>query len=492
MSLTMISNEKKRKKVAIVGMGVTGVSVLREWTREKEKGRAVDITVFGDEKTFGRGFPYQKEDDLIIMNQPADLATIIPEEKDDFVHWLKEKGEKDPRKGYYPRAVFGNYLNDRMKSWLEQSKARVIKEKVETIRPLDGHCFRVCSTSLTEDFDYVHLCVGNAPYEDDYNLVHHSHFIANPFPLKEKLQSIPFGVSLGILGTGLTSIDILRYAREERPDLSLSFYSQSGRFKTARGETIPYTYKYFTEENIKKTKEKNDGWISLTTYLNWMIKEINHQGIQLEHDWWFQDFGSIEKVQRDIMDPYILGVVQTLILGLDPFLTEMWGALTEKDKNRFMEDYGEIWDKVRSSFPKESGEILVEEWKKEAISVYGKVHDVIKRENHFEVLLEKNVKKEVEYLINATGSIKNVDWKIGRMPLLAQLLSERVLQPEVFGGVQVTMPNLSAISQRYGVLHQFKVHGPLIAGIQFGNNSIDILSETAQTAVQSIIQKDFS
>ena len=51
----MISNEKKRKKVAIVGMGVTGVSVLREWTREKEKGRAVDITVFGDEKTFGRG-----------------------------------------------------------------------------------------------------------------------------------------------------------------------------------------------------------------------------------------------------------------------------------------------------------------------------------------------------------------------------------------------------------------------------------------------------
>src|SRR5699024_11863922 len=110
--------------------------------------------------------------------------------------------------------------------------------------------------------------------------------------------------------------------------------------------------------------------------------------------------------------------------------------------------------KVRSSFPKESGEILVEEWKKEAISVYGKVHDVIKRENHFEVLLEKNVKKEVEYLINATGSIKNVDWKIGRMPLLAQLLSERVLQPEVFGGVQVTMPNLSAISQRYGVLHQ--------------------------------------
>src|SRR5699024_12497318 len=110
MSLTMISNEKKRKKVAIVGMGVTGVSVLREWTREEEKGRAVDITVFGDEKTFGRGFPYQKEDDLIIMNQLAALATIIADERDDFVYWLKEKGERDRWRGYYPRAVCANYF----------------------------------------------------------------------------------------------------------------------------------------------------------------------------------------------------------------------------------------------------------------------------------------------------------------------------------------------------------------------------------------------
>lgn len=477
------------KHVAIVGMGIAGVSALREWTKQKENNPAIEITVFGDAKTFGRGVPYQKDDHLLIMNQPADLATIIPENPDDFVEWLEDtQGEEDASHGYYPRALFGSYLHERMESWLMQANAKVIKEKVVKIEPLKNRQFRVATNSCQQTYDVVHLSIGSAPYTDYYGLSEHPNFILDPFPVEENLADIPKGATVGVLGTGLTSVDILRYLNQRRSDIELSFYSHSGRFKTARGETIPFNYQYFTAENIKAEKEKNNGFIPLEIYVEWFKKELAYQDVSLHTDWIKQPFGSKENIKRDLTSPHEIGVVQTLILGMDRFLTEIWMALTEVDKATFFERYGEQWDKVRSSFPVESGEILHSLWDEDKIKVFGNVVDIIEQDQSFKILFKNQETQIVDYLINATGSQKNVNYKLERNPLLRQLLNNRILQPEPFGGVQVTVPTLSAVSQKYGVLDRFKVHGPLISGIQFGNNSIDIISEGVQTAVLDLVK----
>lgn len=479
----------KVKKVAIVGMGIAGVSALREWTKQKESNPGIEITAFGDADTFGRGKPYQKEDEIVIMNQPADLATIIPEKKYDFVDWLKEnKGEENPSKGYFPRALFGQYLYERMDEWRRQSKARTIEEEVREINRLDNGKFQVKSISYEDTFDVVHLCIGSAPYEDHYDLFGHDHFIFNPFPMNKNLANIPKNSRLAVLGTGLTSIDILRYINRYRPDLDLSFYSHSGRFKTARGETIHFDYQYFTDENIKAAKAENNGFISLDTYFDWFRKELKYQGVVLSDNWINQAFGSKKEIQNHLTDDHELGVVQTLILGMDRFLSEIWMALTEKDKERFFKEYYEEWDKIRSSFPKESGEILVKVWEEERIKVFADVLDVKKNSDSFKILLKDQESQSADYLINATGSKKKVDFNLTRMPLLQHLLNHRIVQAETFGGLEVTVPELSALSQKYGVLDRLKVHGPLISGIQFGNNSIDIISEGVQRAVEDIMQ----
>lgn len=480
---------KDIKKIAIIGMGIAGISALREWTKQQAKDPAIEITLFGDKKTFGRGMPYQKDDPILIMNQPAELATIVPERKDDFVDWLKNtQGEENPRYGYYPRPLFGQYLYERMDVWRKQSHAKVVKEKVKKIEYLPNQQFRVQSASMTKDFDVVHLGIGIAPYSDYYGLIEHPHFIVNPFPVREKLAAIPKDARVGVLGTGLTSIDILRYFAERRPDIQLSFFSHSGRFKTARGETISYEYQYFTEENIKQAKAKNNGFIPLTTYFDWFKKEAAYQGVHVSKDWFNQSFGSKEGVRKDLEYPHEIGVVQTLILGMDRFLTEIWMALTDADKAKFFDDYQKKWDKIRSSFPVESGEILVALWDANKINVFADVKDVVQKEEAFEFILENEAAQSVDYIVNAAGSEKEVSFQTKRMPLLSQMLNERILQAEQFGGVQVCVPHLSAMSQRYGVLNHLKVHGPLISGIQFGNNSIDIISEGVQTAVQDIIK----
>ena len=476
-------------KIAIIGMGVAGISVLREWTKEKEEDSSIELTVFGDKHTFGTGVPYQEDSKALLMNQPAEFTTIIPEKEDDFVKWLENtQGQKNARLKYVPRKLFGTYLTERMNAWLTQSKAEVIKEQVQMIRVLPNNRLRLTWASGVKDYDAVHLCVGNLPYKDSYHLINHPNFIIDPFPIKKQLSLVPNGAALAVLGTGLTSIDIFRYIYYTRPDVTLSFFSRSGQFKSVRNKSKPIEYRYFTKENIKNAREENSGFIPLSTYIKWFSKELAAQQVSLKNDWMKESFGSKYTIKKELNGNTEVGVVQALLLGMNPLLTDLWMALSETDKQLFFNKYYSKWDKLRSSFPAASGERLVTSWEDKKITVFDNLSDIIQLEKSFKLVLKDQKAQYADYIINATGTEKTISFKIERMPLLHQLLNERILQPETFGGVQAKLPDLSAISQRYGVLRTLKIHGQLITGIQFGNNSVDIISDSARTAVNDLVQ----
>src|SRR5690625_6999393 len=95
-------------KVAIIGMGVAGTSVLREWTKMQKQYPSIQITCFGDKETFGSGKAFQQDDPGLLMNQVASLTSIVPENPNDFVDWIKiNHNDKHPESKFYPRAEFG-------------------------------------------------------------------------------------------------------------------------------------------------------------------------------------------------------------------------------------------------------------------------------------------------------------------------------------------------------------------------------------------------
>ena len=475
-------------KIAIIGMGVAGIGALREWTREKESDPSIEITVFGDEETFGTGAPYQKENEKLVMNQAAGTISILPENKNDFVEWLLNNNEEEPSEKHYPREMFGDYLKDRMKDWLIQSKAEVIKESVERVQILANNQLRLTSSTTIKDFDAVHLCIGGLAYKDSYQLINHPNFIVNPFPVKQTMPLIPKGATVGVLGTGLTGIDIFRYTHYNRPDLKVTFFSPSGRFKSIRGKADAIDYRFFTKENIKSAKEKNNGFIPLETYIEWFKKEAEYQQLSLTNNWKNNQLGSKETLKKELSNSKEIGAIQNLLHDMSPFLPEIWMALEETDKKLFFDKYNEKWDKLRSSFPVATAKELVSAWEENKITVSNQLVDVIKEENSFELILKDGESQHVDYIINAAGTQKNVSFNMDRMPLLSQLLNERLLQPETFGGIQINLPDFSAISQKYGIIHTLKVHGELISGIQFGNNSVNMVSESARPAVNDILK----
>lgn len=474
-------------KVAIIGMGVAGISVLREWTKKQQETPTIQVTVFGGTETFGTGQAFQQDAPDLLMNLPAISSSMIPEKESDFADWMRDHyGETSPAEKFYARAQYGEYMNERMNEWLIQSNATVVREKVETIRPLENGQYRLTWKMHEEVFDVVHLCIGNLPYQDPYDLHNHPHAIQNPFPMKKSISKLPHGATVGVLGTGLTAIDVFRYTFAYRPDLNVVFFSRSGSFKTIISDAPSFDNQYLTKENIERYQKEHNGTIPLKTYLEWFTKELEHHQVSWQEVCQKHTFGSKRSFEQQLQDPYEIGIIQKVMKNITFIHTDLWMALTEADKHLFMKKYYKTWDKLRAPFPPETGENVLYAWKTNQIQVYDHLEDIKKNEQSFRCIMKKAENIEVDYVVNATGNDLFVSHETKERALLQQLLNERILQAEAFGGVQVTVPHLSVISQKHGVMKNFKVHGQLIAGIQFGNSSVRIISESARTAVNHI------
>lgn len=102
------------------------------------------------------------------------------------------------------------------------------------------------------------------------------------------------------------------------------------------------------------------------------------------------------------------------------------------------------------------------------------------------MIMKDNPSQEVDCIVNATGANKHVSKETMPLGLVHHMLSECILEPNMFGGVEVEVPPLSAVSAKYGVLRGLKVHGQLISGIEFGNSAVEIISGSVKEAVQDI------
>ena len=477
-------------KVAIIGMGVAGTSVLREWTKMQKQNPSIQITVFSDKETFGSGKAFQQDDPGLLMNQVASLTSIVPENPNDFVDWIKiNHNDKHPESKFYPRAEFGAYVAERMNEWLAESKAEIIFEKVNSIRVSTNQQLQLTWANQSKIFDAVHLCTGIFPYKDPYNLNDHPHTIADPFPMNKKLAELPHGANVGIIGMGLTSIDVFRYTFAHRDDLKLSFFSRSGTFKTLISNVDSIENQYITKENIERTKAENNDIIPLATYLDWFKKELKLQKLTLNEALTAESLGSKESMERQLAHTSEIDIVQAILKNITLLQTDIWYTLTEADKYLFLDKYYKTWDKLRAPFPPETGKNLVDAWGKNKFQVYDNLVQINQNDSSFTFKLDNEEKLEFDYVINATGNDLNVTHDMTQVPLISQLANERIIQAEPFGGLQVTVPNLSVVSQKYGVIDTLKAHGQLIAGVQFGNSSVRIISKSAQASVESIAEK---
>ena len=156
-------------EIGIIGLGVAGISILKEIDKqmtEKMKGE-LSITVFSETEGFGTGFPYQPDDEALLINQYTETMSIDLDDPHHFLKWVKAKRKlTDLYNSHLPRTLFGEYLYEETLSLIDKLNVTVIREKVTAVRPIKKGQFNVVTDQSEKTVDSVHLSVGHLAYQD--------------------------------------------------------------------------------------------------------------------------------------------------------------------------------------------------------------------------------------------------------------------------------------------------------------------------------------
>lgn len=476
-------------RIAIIGMGVAGVSVLQEMAQHPAY-QNQEIVIYDVPQTLGTGLPYQPDTEVLLLNQPADTMSMDQNKKLGFAEWIeKKKGYKNAAKIHFPRSWYGEYLREIMQDALEKLHVTVMLEKVADLDVLVDGKILVHSPSIVEEYDIVHVCIGHLAYKDPYKLFDHPRYIHHPYPAEEKLSIIPSGSRVGIIGTGLTGLDMMRCLKLLKEDVDINLISDSGHFSTARMPEPVLNLQYLTRENLEREKIKRNGFVSLNKMVEWFNSECEALDINVKETIEKFGKGTKEQLKRELGEEDKLGTLQAIIHHMDYYLPEYWLALNEVDKKKYKQEYQEIFERIRTSIPRETVQNLITWTDNGDVTVFGCMVSVTKFPAKLEIGFQKGEKLAVDYLINATGQEKQIKISTYNSTLLNNMLNKRIIQPDPFDGVQVIWPSSSALSQRYGVIENLLLHGQMIEGLQYGNNSAGMLLRHAAEVVERVAKK---
>ncbi|MBF9295146.1 FAD/NAD(P)-binding protein, partial [Staphylococcus epidermidis] len=199
-------------RVAIIGMGTAGVSVLRQLVKHKDF-KQLKVDVYDNEFNMGQGVPFQNDSSQLLINLPTKKMSLNLDDDEEFWKWYQTQSDftfKNPK--YLPRFVFGHY----MKSYLSNYETlydnlTVIKQPVQEVfinSNIDETTLKyyVCTSKDMKHcqvYDYIFLTIGTLSYHDPYYLKGIKGYIQTPYPTYNTLDDVQESDDIAIIGTGL-------------------------------------------------------------------------------------------------------------------------------------------------------------------------------------------------------------------------------------------------------------------------------------------------
>ncbi len=482
-------------RVAIVGMGISGMGVLNAYYKEQVRG--VEIDCYDSAQSFGRGFPFRRDTKYALLNVRPEIIGFDHEHPEEFKKWLDEQPAYRGQE-YVPRFAYGEFLHEQAGRVIEKLSAHAYQEMVEDLDySPERQVWKLKTAKREKEYDRIHLCCGELAYADHYNLKGQPGYVHELYPMSETLNNIPFDAKVGIIGTSLSAIDALRYlyrrgdsgnGDDREKQNRISIFSNRNIFPTARQKGLRLQLEVFTTEKIKAIKKKQNGFISFEQTDALLKEEYRARQLDLEKIMKKYDsgFGAIEKSLGSDQE---LRIVQNLNIE-NPF-NEAWFGMDLENKAKFKKLYSRYLTLFFSPIPADTGKLLVKMKQSGYLNVLTEVGgiEVVLGKQGFRIF-DKNKRNltEVDYLINATGQDSSLR-SLSKDSLLGRLINKEIISAYTFGGVNVLPRTSEVLSPRYGHLNSLFAHGVLTKGAELVNNGTILIQAIAHEKVQNSLEK---
>lgn len=297
------------RTVAIVGGGFSGTTLAVQLLR---RNRHVKVVVIERASLPGRGIAYGTQFGLHLLNVPARNMSAFPDDPEHFLRWAKANFQPDVSPNdYLPRRLYGQYIESLLTEVGEHHGSRLDWREDEALSLVWNHGkaeirLRSGGTALADE---VVLAVGNFRPSDP-KLPGKPERSARYAPFSwapEALQNIQDESSVLLIGSGLTSVDLVLAMRAREFRGTIHIISNHGFIPEWDSHSQPWPL--FWNEDSPRTAR------GLLRLVREQVKLATQQG----NNW------------------------RAVINALRPVTPRIWQSLPDPEKRRFLRHLKQYW-----------------------------------------------------------------------------------------------------------------------------------------------------
>jgi uncharacterized NAD(P)/FAD-binding protein YdhS len=392
--------------IAIIGSGFCGTALAIQLLRSA-KG-PLRLSLINRSGRLARGLAYGTRSASHILNVPAERMSLFPERPADFLEFARKQMPEAKPGDFLPRRFYGDYLQDRL--------GHAIAEAAPGVR-FSSLCQQVLE--LTDQGDHLRLLLDDdQPLESRRVIIATGNFApATPGPLKPlesdprylrdpwtpgALDAIPADANILLLGAGLTMYDMALALQDQGHRGSLLALSRRALLPQAHRDNASHPVLPELPQAFLREMSLNQRLRTLRT----LIRQAAADG----HDW------------RDV------------IAALRPVTPQLWRALDDRERSRFLRHLQPYWDvhRHRAAPPvaqrvselRDSGQLRVQAGR--VLSSRSMATGVEVEVRHRGAAQSQSL--QFDYLINCTGPSTNL--RSVNEPLLSGLLERGVIRQD--------------------------------------------------------------
>jgi uncharacterized NAD(P)/FAD-binding protein YdhS len=193
-----------------------------------------------------------------VANVPVDAMSIRHGDNAHAARWLTRHGFLEPGSShdvFLPRETYGIYLAQHASALVRDLRRRgwqieFVDQRATGVAPAGSHGYVLECAGRRDEFDYVILCAGGSVHGNPLSLDRCDEYIPDPYPTSERLRGIPSDAAVGVLGSGLTAVDVAVALKERGHAGPIRMYSRSGTLPLVRRPGPRWTPKHLTPDRV--------------------------------------------------------------------------------------------------------------------------------------------------------------------------------------------------------------------------------------------------
>lgn len=457
--------------IAIVGVGATGVSLLKQIQDQViasnlERPR---IALICPKNDFAKGRAFGNADLMHKVNTPPSMLSVAESEPLAFDQWMSKKGQLHD---LYPnRILYSEFLQETYNDikFSEQLSIIEFHSLVENVYRISNG-YKIVSPEFEITAKQVVLCLGSLHGSNFPDLLNQQGFHTD----FTSFQSIPEG-DIIVAGTGLTAVDALR-SLSTNPNRVMHLFSRHGLPPTCLSSQNLYTPTKLKWSNLKNQIPP----IPIASFFELLNSECLNVGCALEKpaaEYILQNEG-LSNYFRYLLNraknsdlPY-----QDMLVSTRPYMHKLWRSLSIKDRLSFNNEHGASWSAWRHPVPQaviENMSVLAKEGRLH-------IHKVTKRPcfSNGNYIIESNsglVIKSTHFIDATGGTNRLLDINSS---LIKNLISQNLIEPNICGGLTINPLTFELQVAGRSIKNLFNI-GPLNKGSLFSTNAFWFNSKCA-------------